>query len=95
LNADLEVRGVNLRTNLCNEFQTSGTIPINYLFSAIDGYTTCGYLQEHDVILDLPPSGPVATVSVIIDLNKCKDDKEVLTVLAHQNISRLQLFNDW
>jgi hypothetical protein len=106
LNADLEVRGVNLRANHRNVFQTYETVPLQYLFSAIDAYTTCGYFREHDVILDttmpillpdrvgayaaaaavtkVPPSGPVASVSVIIDLNKCKDDKEVLTVLGHQ-----------
>jgi hypothetical protein len=106
LTAELEVRGVNLRANLCNVFQTYGTVPLHYLFSAIDAYTTCGYLREHDIILDtttaillpdragayaapaavtkVPTSSPVASVSVIIDLNKCKDDKEVLMVLGHQ-----------
>jgi hypothetical protein len=106
LTADLQVRGVNLRANLRNVFQTCRTVPLHYLFTAIDAYTTHGYLRKSGVILDtttsilLPdragayaaattdstvsPSGPAASVSVIIDLSKCKDDKEVLTVLAHQ-----------
>jgi hypothetical protein len=73
------------------------TVPLHYLFTAIDAYTMHGYLRKRGVFLDtitsiiLPDRAGAYTivgagndVSVIIDLNKCAHDKEVLTVLGHQ-----------
>jgi predicted SprT family Zn-dependent metalloprotease len=96
--ADGAERGAHLRSNLSYVFNTCYAVPLHYLFTTIDTYAARGYLQNHGVLLDtttkilLPdkagayavtPTTP-PTTSVITDLTKCKNDTDVLTVLAHQ-----------
>jgi hypothetical protein len=95
LTADGPIRGQHLRANLKNVFETYRTVPVHYLFTAIDAYTMNGLLRKRSVLLDTTASiilpdragacGIVGTsVAIIIDMNKCAQDKEVLTVLGHQ-----------